>query len=83
MANISCDLHDYFEIVCMRQSQVRIDTQGDFFKGVAMDIVVKDNGENLLLKTEEGQRLIALTDIDKLESMDNAIDAHNFVVKIK
>lgn len=83
MKVISCDLHDYFEIVCMRQSKIKIDLSGISTDGVALDIVVKENGENILIETKDGQKLIPLADIDKLESTGNPIESHNFIVNIK
>ena len=50
---ISCDIHDYFEIACMRHSQVLITTHdGQEHLGIAKDLETKNKHEFLHLKVE-------------------------------
>lgn len=50
--NISCDAHDYFEIVCMRQSKIEVTTKtNEIFLGVATDIIRLNDQEVLTIKT--------------------------------
>ena len=47
---ISCDAHDYFEIVCMRRSQILVSTNSnEKYQGMAFDINVIEDKEVLLI----------------------------------
>jgi len=52
--NISCDAYDYFEIVCMRQSEVEVTTKTNkIFLGIATDIIKLNGQEVLTIKAQE------------------------------
>jgi len=81
---IACDLHDYFEIVCMRQSNIQLTLRnGQKIEGHALDIVTIDKVEFIKLVTLERQTIeIALTDIQILSAINNEQDEHNFTIQI-
>ncbi|GLX78293.1 hypothetical protein tinsulaeT_16330 [Thalassotalea insulae] len=79
--NISCDAHDYFEIVCMRRSQIRVTTyskQG--IEGIAWDIKLIDKVEMICIRQRDNTAFIALTDINSLTAFGNQQSQHNFSV---
>lgn len=81
---LKCDLHDYFEIVCMRQSNVRfILKSGDSYQGVAKDIVQKEGQEfiQLLINASNIMMEIGLLDIQSMHAFDNP-DGHNFDLRL-
>ncbi len=48
---IACEIHDYFEAVCMHQFELEISlNNGQRLSGAARDIVVKDRQEYLVLE---------------------------------
>ena len=64
---IKCDLHDHFEIACMRKSKLTLElSNGETVSGIAIDLEVKKGIENLILKVGDGQHKINLVDIDVL-----------------
>lgn len=71
-AIISCDHHDYFEIVCMRKSRVRVllkDTS--ILEGVAQTIHQHAGREYLVLDTgAKTPQEVELTDIKQLTGLD-------------
>ncbi|WP_448547515.1 Rho-binding antiterminator [Thalassotalea fusca] len=78
---ISCDAHDYFEIVAMRKSQVLIKTQsGDSYSGIANDIVRENSVEQLELVSNEQTFYIPLIEIIQLNARNNKVAQHNFSV---
>ncbi|AWB65832.1 hypothetical protein C2869_04975 [Saccharobesus litoralis] len=80
---ISCDLHDHFEIVCMRRSQVQVTlADGNKQTGQALDIVLENGKEWLKLQTDSELLSINLLDINCLAAINNPIAAHNFVVEL-
>ncbi len=79
---ISCEAHDYFEIVCMRSSNIMVTTySNDVFTGTACNIKLIDKNE--VLQVDDGNSIyhIPLTDIKKLEALSNKNSQHNFVVQ--
>ena len=77
---ISCQAHDYVEIVCMRASKVHLLLySGEQVMGVAEDIIRVGGIECLQLKTSAGIINVDLTTIKTLEARDNLVSAHNFI----
>jgi Rho-binding antiterminator len=71
---LSCHAHDYFEIVCMRNSTIEITTQNKkTYRGVAIDIVKINQQEVLKLENKEGFKYITLFEIETLQATDNMI----------
>ena len=78
---ISCDAHDYFEIVAMRKSLVSVTTfSGNEVRGIANDIVRIDEQEQLELLVDNAKQHIKLTDIAQLKAEGNRMVQHNFTV---
>lgn len=70
MANelISCELHDYIEVVCLYRYQIRLTLKDhSTVEGKARDITTPDKKEFLLLETDSGSQQIELTALRKLE----------------
>jgi len=81
-SRISCDAHDYFEIVCMRRSQILVTTSdNDKYQGMALYINIIENKEVLLIKGSNIVHHVLLTKINKLQAINNKIAQHNFSVK--
>lgn len=68
MANvIKCELYDYFEIACMRRSEVLLELHsGESIQGVARDLATKEGKEFIVLNADGVDRRINLKDIDVL-----------------
>lgn len=81
---ICCDVHDYFEIVCMRKSHITITMHSDEkVSGEASDIVLnQEKQECLLMMINDVLHSIILTEIKHLYAHNNSISAHNFQVNI-
>jgi len=78
----SCDAHDYFEIVCMRQSKIKVMTQTNVtYSGIATDIIKVDNQEVLTVKVVDELEKIPLIEIKKLDAIGNKVISHNFSVE--
>ncbi|NQZ21494.1 MAG: hypothetical protein HRT53_05495 [Colwellia sp.] len=78
-SRISCDAHDYFEIVCMRRSQILVTTyNNEKYQGMAFDINIIENKEVLLIKSSDSVHHLLLTKIKKLQAIDSKIAQHNF-----
>ena len=81
-SRISCDAHDYFEIVCMRRSQILVTTNSnEKYQGIAFDIKVMENKEVLLIKEDYLVHYVLLTNIKKLQAIDSEIEQYNFSVQ--
>ncbi|MCW8877546.1 MAG: Rho-binding antiterminator [Kangiellaceae bacterium] len=65
---ISCDIHDYFEIACMRREKVQIESDEleEKLEGLAIDIVVKDRQEFIVLDSKDERLFINLNSIKSL-----------------
>ena len=81
---IACDLHDHFEIVCMRNSNIQLTLMdGQVVEGQALDIATIDKIEFIKLVTHANQIIeIALTNIRTLSAINNRQSQHNFTVEI-
>lgn len=66
---ISCELHDYIEVVCMYRYQIRLTLKdGATVEGKARDVITSpDKKEFLLLEMGVGPQQIELTTLRKLE----------------
>lgn len=81
---ISCSLYDYFEIVCMRNSEVVVSLKNkQQFSGTAKSLI-HENGAEFLSLMQSDQTLvnINLTDVATLSACNNAIEQHNFSVSL-
>jgi len=73
-SHIPCDAHDYFEIVCMRRSLIKVTTyNNEEYKGVPYSIDIIDRKEKLKIETFKGSESILLTDIIKLQAIGNKV----------
>ena len=66
---ISCDVHDHFEIACMRQSEVSLKLHnGQIITGRAKDLVTENKVEYVCLEItdQEQHERINLIDINTL-----------------
>lgn len=78
---ISCEAHDYFEIVCMRHSKVQLTlVDHRVVLGLAKDIVRESDRELMVLESAEGMVEVDLTEVMILKALDNPVEAHNFEV---
>ncbi len=65
---LACDLHDYFEIVCMFHYQVNAHLKdGSNHIGKAVDIKTKKGEEYLVLKAAVAVQEVSLSSIKKIE----------------
>lgn len=79
--NISCDAHDYFEIVCMRRSQIKVTAKDNKkYYGLATDIKLVNKQEYLLISDGMNTQQILLSDVKQLEAIRNSIAQHNFSI---
>jgi len=79
---ISCDAHDYFEIVCMRQSKIKVITKANVaYTGIATDIIKLDNQEVLTIKAQEHLKEVPLIEVKTLTAIGNKLAGHNFSVE--
>lgn len=79
--NISCDAHDYFEIVCMRRSQVKVTAKDNKkYYGLATDIKLVNKQEYLLISDGMNTQQILLSYVKQLEAIGNSIAQHNFSI---
>ena len=79
--NISCDAHDYFEIVCMRRSQIKVTAKDNKkYYGLATDIKLVNKQEHLLISDGINTQQIRLSDVKQLEAIGNSVAQHNFSI---
>ena len=79
--NISCDAHDYFEIVCMRRSQVKVTAKDNKkYYGMATDIKLVNKQEYLLISDGIKTQQVLLSDVKQLEAIGNSVSQHNFSI---
>lgn len=73
MSNIiSCDVHDHFEIACMRRSLVEIELPNEKkVTGQALDIINSDGKEYLSLDIDDNKDQFNLKDISTLTFLDS------------
>lgn len=79
--NISCEAHDYFEIVCMRRSLIEITTkENKKYHGIATDIKLVEKREYLNIINGNEVQQVLLSDVQKLEAVRNTPAQHNFSI---
>lgn len=79
--NISCEAHDYFEIVCMRRSLIKVTTKDNkIYHGIATDITLVEKQEYLQISDDIKTQQLLLSDVKTLEALGNNIAQHNFVI---
>lgn len=66
---LSCDQHDYIEIVCMFRYPIKLTMKsGEVLECIALDTLLNDNRDECMRVDVHGdQRLVVLTDITKLD----------------
>ncbi len=66
---ISCQLHDYIEIVCLYRYPVKLILKnGSIIEGVALDTVLDENRQECIkLKSEKAVTRVILEDVSVLE----------------
>lgn len=81
---ISCDLHDYFEIVCMRQSNIRITIKGNVtYQGKAVDLKTLQGTELIEVQLADGEiKRINIAEVITLSACGNIPASHNFDIKL-
>lgn len=77
---INCDLHDYFEIVCMRQSNIKIMLHNDItYRGKAINLRTNQGVEYIEVALSCGEiKRFNLAEISTLCAIGNNIKNHNF-----
>jgi len=81
-SRISCDAHDYYEIICMRCSKISVTTaKGEVLNGTALNIIIIEQQEVLQINDSDKIHHVVLTDIKKLQALNNKNSKHNFVVQ--
>jgi Rho-binding antiterminator len=79
--NISCEAHDYFEIVCMRHSLIEVTTKDNKkYHGIATDIKLVEKREYLNIINGNEVQQVLLSDVQKLEAVRNTPAQHNFSI---
>ena len=69
---VNCDVHDHFEIACMRRSLINVELHSkQLLEGVALDVFARKGQEYLKIKTENLIQDIELTDIAFLRFKDD------------
>ena len=82
--NISCEAHDYFEIVCMRRSLIEVTTKDNKkYHGIATDIKLVEKQEYLNIIDGNEIRQVLLSDVKKLEALGNSATQHNFYITVR
>ncbi|EPJ43854.1 MAG: hypothetical protein OFPII_38970 [Osedax symbiont Rs1] len=83
LKNLSCEQHDYFEIICMRQSLMTVTTHKNRkYCGIAVDIKRVNNSESLQINRDNKVEYVALAEIKRLEVSGNKIIQHNFAIEL-
>jgi Rho-binding antiterminator len=76
--NISCDAHDYFEIVCMRRNLIKVTTKDNKkYHGIAIDIKLVEKQEYLQISDGIKTHNVALITVKRLEALENSNAHHN------
>ena len=79
--NISCDAHDYFEIVCMRRSLIKVTAKDNkIYHGIATDIKLVEKQEYLQISDDIKTQQLLLSEVKILEALGNKIAQHNFSI---
>lgn len=70
---IKCSLYDYFEIACMRRSQVSLELHtGESLSGIATELSTRGGKEFLVLSADDTVHEINLMDINVLVFVKSA-----------
>ncbi|MGI2177929.1 Rho-binding antiterminator [Shewanella frigidimarina] len=78
---ISCDAHDYFEIVCMRRSLIKVKTKDNkIYHGRAADLKLVQKQEYLQIDDGIHIQKILISEVTTLEALGNSISQHNFTI---
>jgi Rho-binding antiterminator len=65
---ISCEFHDYIEVICMYGYQVRLElTDGQTLKGKAVDIITSTEKREYLLISNNTKQKVELIHLAKVE----------------
>lgn len=75
---ITCEITDYFELVCVRHSNVTVRLDNALYRGEAVDLITRSGQQLLLIDTKNGQVEIDLEDVIELIAEDNSLPSHNF-----
>ena len=79
--NISCDAHDYFEIVCMRRNLIKLTSKDNkIYHGIATDIKLVEKQEYLQFSDGSKIQQLLLSEVKTLEALGNSIALHNFSI---
>lgn len=79
--SISCDAHDYFEIVCMRRSLIKVTAKDNkIYHGIATDIKLVEKQEYLQISDDIKTQQLLLSEVKTLEALGNKIAQHNFSI---
>ena len=82
--SISCDAHDYFEIVCMRKSRIIVTTYDNKkYHGIAHNISTVKKQEVLVIKERNRLDSVLLTEVKALQATGNAVAQHNFCITLR
>ena len=66
---IQCDLHDYFEAVCVRRARVRVQLRdGSSVSGIATDLKTERRVERINISTDGENRWLDLEQIQRLQA---------------
>lgn len=69
---INCDVHDHFEIACMRRATVEIELKTNVsIRGLALDVFARKGKEFLSIQTDELAQEIELSSIEALTFSDD------------
>ena len=72
--SIQCDIHDYFEHVCVLRLTVTLKLKdGSSVSGIAKDIQVQDGQECLIIEQHEKTNAYPLINIAELEFEQNGV----------
>jgi Rho-binding antiterminator len=66
---ISCNQHDYIEIVCMYHYPIKLRLKsGEVIEGIAQDTQRNEKRDECIkIETETGERLVVLSELKQLE----------------
>ena len=71
---IPCDIHDYFEHVCVLKLKCSFNIKNNTtITGTVVDIITRNKEEFLSIKTETGSQEIPLIDISQMSYSENGV----------
>jgi Rho-binding antiterminator len=70
---ISCNQHDYVELVCMYRYAVKVSLKsGATIQGVALDTQHNENKDECIkIQTDDTERLVILNEVKKIEVIED------------